>query len=199
MCWLQPLPSPTLFISHSPAADSPFYCQSLSSSQGSENCSHTPTQQRLWRKLSRATLLKYRHFKPLWSLSNNRGEKNPKQQKPKKKKKSQTKLLTGALTTTKERMPLKGESHFFLLDFFIFQYPSRSLPLFFPPHSPVPSPTTTPGELGRRSFHAGAQTFYFQRKPASEGDGSRAAAARSSGQPAGSAPAQVRLNLSESS
>lgn len=81
--------------------------------------------------------------------------------------------MTGALTTTKERMPLKGESRFFLLNFFIFQYPGRSLPLFFPPLSPVPSPTATPGELGLRSFHAGAQTFYFQRKPASEGDGPR--------------------------
>lgn len=138
-------------------------------------------------------------FQTVVVFKQQQGGKKTQNNKNQKKKKSQTKLLTGALTATKERMPLKGESHFFLLDFFIFQYPSRSLPLFFPPHSPVPSPTTTPGELGRRSFHAGAQTFYFQRKPASEGDGSRAAAARSSGQPAGSAPAQVRLNLSESS
>lgn len=75
MCWLQPLPSPTLFISHSPAADSPFYCQSLSPSQGSENCSHTPKQQRPWRKLSPATPLKHRHFKPLWSLSDDNRKK----------------------------------------------------------------------------------------------------------------------------
>nr|CCQ43145.1 alternative protein PAX6 [Homo sapiens] len=58
----------------------------------SENCSHTPTQQHPWRKLSPATPLKHRHFKPLWSSSNNSSTKNP----------NQTKLLTEAVTTRKD-------------------------------------------------------------------------------------------------
>ena len=74
--------------------------------------------------------------------------------------------------------------------------PSSPLPSSL---SPVPSPTATPGELDRRSFHAGAQTFYFQRKPASEGDRQRAGAAQGSGRPARStpapAPAPARVDL----
>ncbi|VTJ58673.1 Hypothetical predicted protein [Marmota monax] len=50
-------------------------------------------------------------------------------------------------------------------------------------------------ELGQRSFHAGAQTFYFQRKPASESDRWRARAAQGSGPAAGSAPALARVKL----
>lgn len=80
----------------------------------------------------------------------------------------------------------------------LLQYSGRSPPSspFLPPLSPVPSPTATPGELlGRRSFHAGAQTLYFQRKPASEGDGRRAGAAQGSGRAAGSPPAPARAEL----
>lgn len=81
----------------------------------------------------------------------------------------------------------------------IFRQVSPFLPPFLPPVSPVPSPIATPGELGRRSFHAGAQTLYFQQKPASEGDGRRAGAALGSGPATGSppAPAPWRAELTE--
>lgn len=77
--------------------------------------------------------------------------------------------------------------------------PPSSSPPFLPPVSLVPSPIATPGELGRRSFHAGAQTLYFQQKPASEGDGRQAGAALGSGPAAGSppAPAPARAELTE--
>lgn len=78
----------------------------------------------------------------------------------------------------------------------IFRQVSPFPPSFSPSSlRPVPSPTATPGELGRRSFHAGAQTFYFQRKPASEGDSRPAGAAQGSGQAAGSVPAPARARL----
>lgn len=78
----------------------------------------------------------------------------------------------------------------------IFRQVSPFPPSFLPSSLwPVPSPTATPGELGRRSFHAGAQTFYFQRKPASEGDSRPAGAAQGSGQAAGSVPAPARARL----
>ncbi|XP_073899757.1 paired box protein Pax-6 isoform X5 [Castor canadensis] len=69
--------------------------------EGSENCSYTPTQQRAWTKLIRATPLKHRHFKPLWSLSNNNRKTNPPKTKNQKNP-NQTKLLTGALTTSED-------------------------------------------------------------------------------------------------
>lgn len=102
-------------------------------------------------------------------------------------------------------MPHKGESaSFFSLRFYCDIQAGIPLPPpFLPPFSPVPSPIATPGELGRRSFHAGAQTLYFQRKPPSEGDGRRAGAgaARGSGPAAGAppAPAPARAEPAEAS
>lgn len=111
-------------------------------------------------------------------------EKTNKQTKP-----NQTKLLTGAFD---ERGCLRKVSPL-LSSRFIFIAIFRQVSPFLPPLpsslSPVPSPTATPGELDWRSFHAGAQTFYFQRKPASEGDGRQAGAAQGSRRPAGSTPA----------
>jgi hypothetical protein len=94
-------------------------------------------------------------------------------------------------------MPHQGESASFFSLYFDCNI-QAGLPLpppFLPPLSPVPSPTATPGELGQRSFHAGAQTFYFQRKPVSEGDCPRAGATQESGRATGSAPAPVRVEL----
>lgn len=85
-------------------------------------------------------------------------------------------------------MPHQGESaSFFSLHFFLIliaiarqvspppPLPTSSAP--FPSFSPIAGPLPPSHRLeslGRRSFHAGAQTFYFQRKPASEGECPRA-------------------------
>ncbi|KAI5131770.1 Dna Oxidative Demethylase Alkbh2 [Manis pentadactyla] len=60
------------------AAQEEVFCWRMMT-EGSENCSHTPNQQRPWRKLSPATPLEHRHFKSLWSLSNSR-KKSPNKQ-----------------------------------------------------------------------------------------------------------------------
>lgn len=80
-------------------------------------------------------------------------------------------------------MPHKGESASFFSLHFLLQCSGRYPPSspFLPPLSPVPSPIASPGESGRRSFHAGAQTLYFQRNPAA-GDQERRPAP--GGQPA---------------
>lgn len=80
-------------------------------------------------------------FQTVVVFKQQQGGKKPKTTKTKKKK-SQTKLLTGALTTTKERMPLKGESHFFLLDSLYFHIlAGLSLSSFLPTRrSPPPLP-----------------------------------------------------------
>lgn len=76
----------------------------------------------------------------------------------------------------------------------IFRQVSPFLPPSFLPLA-GPLPHCYAGRVGRRSFHAGAQTFYFQRKPASEGDSRRAGAAQGSGQAASSVPAPARARL----
>lgn len=84
--------------------------------------------------------------------------------------------MTGALTPTKERMPLKGESRFFLLDFFIFQYPGRSLPLLSSPLA-GPLPHCYAGRVGPKKFPRRSPNFLL---PAKARVGGRRSASRSS-------------------